>query len=93
MRASWTRAAALMLAAIFVVGACGGAGGALTAPGRTKDPLAGDYVAAGANGANPAMSVLVKRFSDLHPGVNIKLNDTDTETSVVNVTTGVVDCG
>ena len=94
MRASWMRGAAVMLTAIFVFGACGATiGGALPTPGKTKDPLSGDYTAAGANGANPAMSALVKRFSELHPGVNIKLNDTDTETSVVNVTTGDVDFG
>lgn len=82
-----------MLAAIFVAGACGGASGALQPPSKTKDPLAGDYTASGANGANPAMAALVKRFSELHPGVNIKLLDTDTETSVVNVITGDVDFG
>lgn len=93
MRAMWKRTGAVMLAAIFVTGACGGASGALPTPAKTKDPLAGDYTAAGANGANPAMAALVKRFSELHLGVNIKLNDVDTETSVVNVTTGDVDFG
>ncbi len=93
MRAMWMRSGAVALAAIFVASACGGAGGALSAPAKTKDPLAGEYTAAGANGANPAMSALVKRFTELHQGVNIKLIDTDTETSIVNVTTGDVDFG
>ena len=93
MRAMWMRSGAILLAAIFVTGACGGAGGALPAPAKTKDPLAGEYSAAGANGANPAMTALVKRFTELHPGVNIKLVDVDTETSIVNVTTGDVDFG
>ncbi len=87
------RGGALLLAAVVVAGACGGASGALPAPAKTKDPLAGEYTAAGANGANPAMAQLVKRFAELHPGVNIKLNDIDTETSVVNVSTGDVDFG
>lgn len=92
MRAHLIRSGALLLAALVVAGACG-ASGALQSPTKTKDPLAGDYTAAGANGANPAMTKLVKRFSELHPGVNIKLTDIDTETSVVNVSTGDVDFG
>ena len=88
------RGAAVLIAAILVLGACGGTGGGvLPAPAKTKDPLAGEYTASGANGANPAMSALIKRFSELHPGVNFKLNDIDTETSVVNVNTGDVDFG
>src|SRR5436309_247878 len=78
----------------MVLGACGGPGGTvLPAPAKTKDPLAGDYVASGANGANPQMTALITRFSQLHPGVNFKLNDIDTETSIVNVNTGDVDFG
>lgn len=92
MQARWMRTGIVMLVALFVVGACG-SGGALPAPAKTKDPLAGEYTASGANGANPAMSALVKRFIELHPGVNIKLNDIDTETSIVNVSTGDVDFG
>jgi phosphate transport system substrate-binding protein len=80
--------------AIVVLGACGGATGTvLPTPVKTKDPLAGDYVASGANGANPAMTALITRFSQLHPGVNFKLNDIDTETSIVNVNTSDVDFG
>jgi phosphate transport system substrate-binding protein len=78
----------------MVLGACGGVGGTvLPTPVKTKDPLAGDYVASGANGANPQMTALITRFSQLHPGVNFKLNDIDTETSIVNVNTGDVDFG
>jgi phosphate transport system substrate-binding protein len=79
----------------MVLGACGAVGGVgvLPTPVKTKDPLAGDYVATGANGANPAMAALIKRFSELHPGVNFKLTDIDTETSIVNVNTGDVDFG
>lgn len=80
----------LFLAAV-VLGACSSSG--VLPAQKTKDPLAGDYVASGANGANPAMTALIKRFSELHPGVNIKLTDTDTETSIVNVNTGDVDFG
>jgi phosphate transport system substrate-binding protein len=82
---------AILVAALFVVGACGGT--VLQPPAKTKDSLAGDYVASGANGANPQMTALIKRFAELHPGVNFKLNDIDTETSVVNVNTGDVDFG
>jgi len=89
----WGRGVGLLLAAVFVVSACGEAASVLPAPAKTKDPLAGDYVAAGANGANPSMTALTKRFSELHPGVNFKLNDIDTETSIVNVNTGDVDFG
>lgn len=89
----WVRGWGLLIAAVFVVGACGGSGSVLPAPAKTKDPLAGEYIAAGANGANPQMTALVKRFSELHPGVNFKLNDIDTETSIVNVNTGDVDFG
>src|SRR5258708_30072106 len=39
------------------------------------------------------MTALIKRFAELHPGVNFKLNDIDTETSIVNVSTGDVDFG
>lgn len=89
----WARGWGLLIAAVFVVGACGGNGSVLPTPAKTKDPLAGEYIAAGANGANPQMTALVKRFSELHPGVNFKLNDIDTETSIVNVNTGDVDFG
>jgi phosphate transport system substrate-binding protein len=81
------------MAALLVAGACGGNAGVLPTPAKTKDPLAGDYVASGANGANPQMTALITRFTQLHPGVNFKLNDIDTETSVVNVNTGDVDFG
>ena len=88
----WGRGVAILIAALFVFGACSG-GSILPTPAKTKDPLAGDYVASGANGANPQITALITRFSQLHPGVNFKLNDTDTETSVVNVNTGDVDFG
>ena len=91
---NWGRGVGLLVAALMVLGACGGgAGSVLPTPVRTKDPLAGDYVASGANGANPQMTALISRFSQLHPGVNFKLNDIDTETSIVNVNTGDVDFG
>jgi len=90
----WGRGVGILIAAIVVLGACGGATGTvLPTPVKTKDPLSGDYVASGANGANPAMTALITRFSQLHPGVNFKLNDIDTETSIVNVNTGDVDFG
>lgn len=89
------RGVGILIAIVLVLGACGGPSGTsvLPTPGKTKDPLAGDYVASGANGANAAMTALTKRFSELHPGVNFKLNDLDTETSNVNVSTGDVDFG
>jgi phosphate transport system substrate-binding protein len=90
----WGRGVGLLVAALMVLGACGGVGGTvLPTPVKTKDPLAGDYVASGANGANPQMTALITRFSQLHPGVNFKLNDIDTETSIVQVNTGDVDFG
>lgn len=90
----WGRGVGLLVAALVVLGACaGGPGSVLPTPVRTKDPLAGDYVASGANGANPQMTALITRFTQLHPGVNFKLNDIDTETSIVNVGTGDVDFG
>jgi len=89
----WGRGVGLLVAVLMVLGACGGAGTVLPTPVKTKDPLAGDYVASGANGANPQMTALITRFSQLHPGVNFKLNDIDTETSIVNVNTGDVDFG
>lgn len=91
----WGRGAGLLIATLMVLGACDSANGGsvLPAPAKTKDPLAGDYVASGANGANPQMTALTKAFTALHPGVNFKLNDVDTETSVVNVSTGDVDFG
>jgi phosphate transport system substrate-binding protein len=90
----WGRGVGLLVAALMVLGACGGVGGTvLPTPAKTKDPLAGDYVASGANGANPQMTALTNAFSALHPGVNFKLNDIDTETSIVQVNTGDVDFG
>jgi len=89
----WGRGVGVLVAALLVLGACGGPGTVLPTPAKTKDPLAGDYVASGANGANPQMTALITRFSQLHPGVNFKLNDIDTETSIVNVGTGDVDFG
>ena len=86
----WGRGAAVLVATIVVLGACGGSA---IPSAKTKDALAGEYTASGANGANPAMTALIKRFSELHPGVIIKLNDIDTETSIVNVNTGDVDFG
>jgi phosphate transport system substrate-binding protein len=91
---TWGRGVAILAAATLALGACGGGtGSVLPTPVKTKDALAGDYTATGANGANPAMTALIKRFSELHPGVNIKLSDIDTETSIVNVNTGDVDFG
>ena len=87
------RGIGILIVAVLVLGACGGGSSVLPTPAKTKDPLAGDYVASGANGANAAMTALTKRFSELHPGVNFKLNDIDTETSNVNVSTGDVDFG
>ncbi|HEY8732612.1 MAG TPA: substrate-binding domain-containing protein [Candidatus Limnocylindria bacterium] len=81
------------MTALLVLGACGSGATVLPTPAKTKDPLAGDYVASGANGANPQMTALITRFTQLHPGVNFKLNDIDTETSIVNVNTGDVDFG
>jgi phosphate transport system substrate-binding protein len=90
----WGRGVGLLVVAVLVLGACGTSGGTvLPTPAKTKDPLAGDYVASGANGANPQMTALITAFSALHPGVNFKLNDIDTETSIVNVSTGDVDFG
>ena len=90
----WGRGVGILTAGLLILGACtGGSSTVLPTPAKTKDPLAGDYVAAGANGANPAMTALIARFSQLHPGVNFKLNDIDTETSIVNVNTGDVDFG
>ncbi len=90
----WGRGVGVLIVALLVLGACGAVGGTvLPTPVTTKDPLAGDYVATGANGANPQMTALITRFSQLHPGVNFKLNDIDTETSIVNVNTGDVDFG
>ena len=89
------RGVGILIATILVLSACGGPGGGsvLPTPTKTKDPLAGEYTASGANGANPAMTALTKRFSELHPGVTFKLNDIDTESSIVNVNTGDVDFG
>jgi phosphate transport system substrate-binding protein len=88
------RGVAIAVAAVLLLGACGaGSGTVLPTPVKTKDSLAGDYTASGANGANPAMTALINRFVALHPGVNVKLNDIDTETSIVNVNTGDVDFG
>lgn len=89
----WGRGVGILIAAILVFGACGAGNGGVLPPGKTKDPLAGEYTASGANGANPAMTALIKRFMELHPGVVFKLNDVDTETSNVNVNTGDVDFG
>jgi phosphate transport system substrate-binding protein len=89
----WGRAVGILIAALMVLGACSGGVGVLPTPVKTKDPLAGEYVASGANGANPAMTALINRFQALHPGVNFKMNDIDTETSIVNVNTGDVDFG
>jgi len=89
----WGRGVGILIAAVLIFGACTGGATVLPTPAKTKDPLAGDYVASGANGANPQMTALITRFSALHPGVNFKLNDIDTETSIVNVNTGDVDFG
>jgi len=89
----WGRGVGILIAAVLIFGACTGGATVLPTPAKTKDPLAGDYVASGANGANPQMTALITRFSQLHPGVNFKLNDIDTETSIVNVNTGDVDFG
>jgi phosphate transport system substrate-binding protein len=89
----WGRGVGILIAAVLIFGACTGGATVLPTPAKTKDPLAGDYVASGANGANPQMTALITRFAQLHPGVNFKLNDIDTETSIVNVNTGDVDFG
>ncbi len=84
----------VLIAAMLVLGACGGGlATGLPTPAKTNESLAGNYVASGANGANPQMMALITAFSQLHPGVKFQLNDTDTETSIVNVNTGDVDFG
>ena len=53
-----------VLSAMLTLGACGGATGALLpAPAQPKDPLAGNYTAAGANGANPSLANTTRRSS------------------------------
>ena len=90
----WGRGVGILIAALLIFGACGaGTGAVLPTPAKTKDQLAGEYTASGANGANPQMTALITRFAQLHPGVTFKLTDTDTETSIVNVSTGDVDFG
>jgi phosphate transport system substrate-binding protein len=90
----WGRGVGILIAGLVIFGACGGGTGAvLPAPAKTKDPLAGEYTASGANGANPQMTALITRFAQLHPGVAFKLTDIDTETSIVNVNTGDTDFG
>jgi phosphate transport system substrate-binding protein len=90
----WGRRVGILSAALLILGACGGGtGSGLLTPATTKDPLAGDYTASGGNGAKPQITALITRFTQLHPGVNVKLTDIDTETSIVNVSTGDVDFG
>ena len=88
----WGRTIAAAAAAAIVLGACGGAS-PLGAPAKTKDPLAGEYLAKGASAASDVAKALAKKFSELHGGVNMKLEDTDTETSIVVVGQGDVDFG
>jgi phosphate transport system substrate-binding protein len=82
----------MVVAVVLVLGACGN-GTVVLPAGKSKDALAGDYVGSGANSANLAMATLIKQFALLHPGVNFRLNDADTESSIVNVTLGVADFG
>ena len=88
----WGRGIAVFAAAAIVLGACGGAS-PLGAPAKTKDPLAGDYTAKGASAATDVTKALTKKFTELHPGVQFKIEDIDTETSIVVVSQGDVDFG
>ena len=88
----WGRGIGLLAAGIVVLGACGGLS-PLGAPPRTKDPLAGDYTAKGASAATDVTKALTKKFTELHAGVQFKIEDIDTETSIVVVNGGDVDFG
>jgi phosphate transport system substrate-binding protein len=89
----WGPAVAILVVALLVAGLSTRGGAVAPTPTTPTDPLAGSFVAAGASGANPQMTALITRFTQLHPTSTFKLNDIDTETSIVNVSTGDVDFG
>src|SRR5260221_10377106 len=65
----WGRGVGILIAAVVVLGPCGSGGGTtvLPTPAKTKDPLAGDYLPAGPNRANPPKTALQTPFSQPPP--------------------------
>jgi phosphate transport system substrate-binding protein len=80
----------LPLVALILAAACGGAA---KPPTPTADPLAGRYTATGGGGAIAAVRALAKRFSELHPGVVLQIDETGSDAGVNLATTGGVDFG
>ncbi|HYR93840.1 MAG TPA: phosphate ABC transporter substrate-binding protein [Methylomirabilota bacterium] len=80
----------LPLVAVILAAACGGAA---KPPTPTADPLAGRYTATGGGGAIAAVRALAKRFTELHPGVVLQIDETGSDAGVNLATTGGVDFG
>ena len=59
----------------------------------TTDPLAGTYFGSGSGAGLEQVRALSKRFSQLHPGVEFKLDDAGSETGIGLVHQNQIDFG
>jgi len=59
----------------------------------TIEPLAGTYYGSGSGAGLEQMQALTKRFKELHPGVEFKLDDAGSETGIALVSQGQIDFG
>ena len=76
----------LVTALAVAAAACGTSAG-------TKDPLVGVYFGSGSGAGLEQVRALAKRFSALHPGVEFKLDDAESETGFALVTLSQIDFG
>lgn len=69
--------------------------GACAAPAATTqvDPLSGRYRVSGGGGTIPLITVLTKRFSELHPGVLWDIENVGSDAAIAGVKSGDADLG
>lgn len=80
---------ALTAVALVAANTCAAQG----VPARGTVPLSGKILISGASTMTPMMAAVGKRFSSMHPGVQIEVQTVGTAQGVENVTSGKADIG